>query len=378
MAETAGEKTEKPTPKRLKEAKRNGDYLQSRELSTALVVMMGLTWLTMTGPHIMASIKQMLADGLTFGAQDINNFEPAERAYNLIGTVLWPVGIVIVACALASILAPLLLGSLHFNPGVFQPKFNKLNPISGLKRQFSMNGVIELGKSIIKIALIGTIGFMVLWHRLGAIRVMGKSGIHEAIGQVGSIFTTVVLTLGASLFILAAVDVPVQLIRRNKRLMMSKQEIKDEHKDQDGNPQIKQAIRNRAAKNLMEAMRKNMEGASVVLTNPTHFAVALRYHPGKDSAPVVVARGADDVAAAIRELAAEKSVPVLQYPELTRAIFYTSQVGHFIDERLFMAVATVLAFVFRIENKLASEMDRPHIELPDDMRFDSDGRKIVN
>lgn len=379
MAEQpAGEKTEKPTAKRLQEAKRNGDYLQSRELSTALVVMAGIVWIAMTGPQLMASIKQMLTDGLSFSARDISQFEPAERAYNLIGTVLGPFGAVVLAAAAAAIVAPAVLGSLHFNAGVFKPKFGKLNPLTGAARLFSLNGVIELGKSILKVALLGSIGGWILWHRLDTIRVMGKSGIHEAVSELGSIFILVILALGGSLFILAGIDVPVQIFRRNKRLNMTKQEVKDEHKDADGNPQIKQAIRNRAARNLVESIRKNMEGASVVLTNPTHFAVALRYHPGRDSAPIVVARGADEIAAAIRELAAEKSVPMLQYPELTRALYFTSQPGQMIDERLFMAVATILAFVFRIENRMASEMDRPHIDLPEAMRFDSDGRNIVN
>jgi flagellar biosynthetic protein FlhB len=141
---------------------------------------------------------------------------------------------------------------------------------------------------------------------------------------------------------------------------------------------MKNAIRNRMHQNLSASMRKGVEEASVILTNPTHFAVALRYHPGRDGAPMVVARGSDELAAAIRELAAEKSKPVLQYPELTRAVYYTSRVGEPIDDRLYMAVATVLAFVFRIENSMATEMDRPHIDLPEAMRFDSDGNNIVN
>lgn len=374
----AGEKTEKPTAKRLREATRNGDILQSRELSTALVVMAGVAWLTMAGPHFIGSIELMLADALRFGAADIRDFQPAERTYNLLRILLVPVGGMVLACGVAAVVAPAMLGSLGFNSHALQPKFNKLDPIKGMKRLFSVNGLIELVKSIMKVALLGTIGGLLIWHRLDEIRMMGKVGIREAASEMGTIFTLLVLLLTAALFLLAAVDVPVQAIRRTKRLNMTKQEVKDEHKESDGSPQIKAAIRQRMIQNLNASMRKGIEEASVVLTNPTHFAVALRYHPGKDGAPVVVARGADEIAAAIRELAAEKSVPMLQYPELTRAIYFTSQMGQPIDERLFMAVAMVLAFVFRIENKMASEMDRPHIDLPEAMRFDSDGRNIVN
>jgi len=379
MAEgPAGEKTEKPTAKRLSEARSNGDILQSRELSTALVVMAGCAWLAATGPDFVGAIKQMLSDGLSFGASDIANFSPRERALHLLAVVLVPVGGVILATAVAAIAAPAMLGSLGFRAGAMKPKFGKLNPVTGLKRLFSLNGLIELAKSIAKIILIGSIGGYIIWSRLGEIRVMGKAGIQQSIGEVGSLFILVIMSLAASLFLLAAVDVPVQIVQRLKRLNMTKQEIKDEHKDSDGNPLVKNAIRSKMHQNLSASMRKGVEEASVILTNPTHFAVALRYHPGRDGAPMVVARGSDELAAAIRELAAEKSKPVLQYPELTRAVYFTSRVGEPIDERLYVAVAAILAFVFRVENSMAREIDRPHIDLPEAMRFDSDGNNIVN
>jgi len=379
MAEgPAGEKTEKPTAKRLSEARKNGDILQSKELSTALVVMAGVAWLAITGPDFIGAIKEMLTDGLSFSNADITNFSPRERGLHLLAIVAVPVGGLVLATAIAAIVAPALLGSLGFRMGAMAPKFSKLDPIKGMGRLFSVNGLIELGKSIMKILLLGSIGGTILWSRLDEIRMMGKTGIQEAIGQAGSLFILLIVSLAASLFLLAAVDVPAQIFQRMKRLNMTKQEIRDEHKDQDGNPQVKGAIRQRMLQNLSSSMRQGVAEASVVLTNPTHFAVALRYHPGRDGAPIVVARGADEIAAAIRELAHEKSVPVLQFPELTRAVYYTSRMNEPIDERLFMAVANVLAFVFRVENRMASEMDRPHIDLPEAMRFDADGNNIVN
>ncbi len=379
MAEgPGGEKTEKPTAKRLREATNKGDILQSRELSTALVVMAGIAWLAFTGPDFIGAIELMLTEGLSFTAQDIEDFSPGERAVHLLKAVAMPVGGVVLTTVLASIAAPALLGSFGFRAGAFAPKFSKLDPIKGMKKIVSLNGLIELLKSIAKVGLLGSIGGAILWNHMSTIQLMGKSGLEQAVSEAGSLFILLALTLAASLFIVAAADVPAQIFQRNKRLYMTKQEIKDEYKESDGNPQVKGAIRRRMHENLNASMRKGIEEASVVLTNPTHFAVALRYHPGKDGAPIVVARGADEVAAAIRELAHEKAVPVLQYPELTRAIFFTSRMGQAIDERLFMAVATVLAFVFRIENRMASEMDRPHIDLPEAMRFDSDGNNIVN
>jgi flagellar biosynthetic protein FlhB len=363
-----GEKTEKPTAKRLSEAAKKGDILQSRELSTAMVVMAGVAWLAFSGPALVAAIRQMLAEGLRFDS----------RAIHLIATVATPLAGVLLATLAAAIAAPALLGSLGFRPGAFQPKFEKLNPATGLKRIFSVNGLVELVKSLAKILLLGSIGGYLIWHRMDEIHNMGKAGIEPAISELGSVFILVALTLAASLFIVAGIDVPAQIMQRTKRLNMTKQEIKEEHKESEGSPEVKGAIRRRQYETLNGSVRKAVEEASVILTNPTHFAVALRYHPGRDAAPIVLARGVDDIAAAIRALAHDKSVPVLQYPELTRAIYFTSRAGQEIDERLFMAVATVLAFVFRIENRMASELDRPHIDLPESVRFDSNGQNIVN
>jgi len=156
---------------------------------------------------------------------------------------------------------------------------------------------------------------------------------------------------------------------------MTKQEIKDEHKESEGSPELKGHIRRKQYEVLSGSTRKAVAEASVIVTNPTHFAVALRYKPGQDAAPVVVARGCDAIAAAIRELADQNGVTVLQYPELARAIYFTSRAGQVVNEGLYMAVATVLAFVFRVENRMASEMDRPFITVPDDLRFDADGKK---
>ncbi|MBN8819085.1 MAG: flagellar biosynthesis protein FlhB [Sphingomonas sp.] len=373
-----GEKTEKPTAKRLSEAAKKGDILQSRELSTAMVVMAGVAWLAFSGPALVAAIRQMLAEGLSFDSSDIASFAPEQRAVHLLGTVAMPLAGVLLATLAAAIAAPALLGSLGFRPGAFQPKFEKLNPASGLKRIFSVNGLVELVKSLAKILLLGSIGGYLIWHRMDEIHNMGKAGIEPAISELGSVFILVALTLAASLFIVAGIDVPAQIMQRTKRLNMTKQEIKEEHKESEGSPEVKGAIRRRQYETLNGSVRKAVEEASVILTNPTHFAVALRYHPGRDAAPIVLARGVDDIAAAIRELAQDKSVPVLQYPELTRAIYFTSRAGQEIDERLFMAVATVLAFVFRIENRMASEMDRPHIDLPESLRFDANGKNIVN
>ena len=371
-----GEKTEKPTPKKLQDAAKKGDILQSKELATALVVMAGIGWIAITGPSVVESLSQMLIEALRFRREDITDFAPGARGMSLLTGIALPVGGIMLATTLAAIAGPAILGSLGFRPGAFAPKASKLNPAAGLKRMFGMQGLIELLKSIAKVGLLGSIGVWVIWDRLTAIIGLGKAGIAPAMSDLGNMFIMTCLIMAGGLFVIAGIDVPSQIMQRSKRLGMSKQDIKDEHKESEGSPELKGQIRRRQFEVLSGSARQAVAESSVVITNPTHFAVALRYKPGQDAAPVVVAKGCDAIAAAIRDLADQNGVTVLQYPDLARAIYFTSRPGHIVNEGLYMAVATVLAFVFRVENRMASEMDRPFINVPDDLRFDADGRKL--
>ena len=371
-----GEKTEKPTQKKLQDAAKKGDILQSKELATALVVMAGIGWIAVTGPSVIESLSQMLIEALRFRREDITDFAPAARGMSLLTGIALPVGGILLATTLAAIAGPAILGSLGFRPGAFAPKASKLNPAAGLKRMFGMQGVIELMKSIAKVTLLGAIGVWLIWDRLTAIIGLGSSGLAPAMSDLGNMFIMTCLVMAGGLFLIAGIDVPAQIMQRSKRLGMSKQDIKDEHKESEGSPELKGHIRRRQFEVLSGSTRKAVAEASVIITNPTHFAVALRYKPGQDAAPIVVAKGCDAIAAAIRELADQNGVTVLQYPDLARAIYFTSRAGQIVNEGLYMAVATVLAFVFRVENRMASEMDRPFISVPDDLRFDADGQKL--
>ena len=288
-----GEKTEKPTPKKLQDAAKKGDILQSRELGTALVVMAGIGWLAVTGPSMIDALSDMLTQALRFRRDDIVDFSPAERGLDLLTGIALPVAGVMLATFLAAIAAPALLGSLGFRPGAFAPKASKLNPGAGLKRIFGTQGLIELLKSIAKVGLLGSIGVWMIWDRLTAIIGLGKQGIAPAMADLGNMFILTCLVMAGGLFLIAGIDVPAQIMQRAKRLGMSKQEIKDEHKESEGSPELKGQIRRRQYETLNGSTRQAVAEASVIITNPTHFAVALRYKPGVDAAPVVVARGSD-------------------------------------------------------------------------------------
>lgn len=376
MADTPDndQKTEDPTPKRRRDAMEKGDVLQSRELGTALVIWAGAAWIVLAGPWIMDALGEMLAASLRFDNGDVRNFDPWSRFVDLIAIVLLPLGALMGIAFLATIAAPALLGSLGFRAKAFGFKGEKLNPISGIKRIFGINGLIELVKSLAKVALLGWAGWWLITSYLGQMVALGSQDVRAAIGDLGGIFIVAVVVMAGMLALIALVDVPAQLFQRLQRLRMTKQEVKDEHKQTEGSPELKAAIRRKQHEVLRGSARKAVSEATVVLTNPTHFAVALRYRPGYDAAPVVVARGRGATAAAIRELAGESKIPVLSYPQLTRAIYYTVQTGHAVREDLYIAVATVLAFVFNLDAAMAQGIAQPDVDVPENARFDEDGR----
>ena len=376
MSENADkdQRTEAPTPKRRRDAAERGDVLQSKELGTALVVLVGAGWLALAGPMMMGTLQDMIGQGLTFDAGDVRNFDPGAALLRLLGIVALPlIGLFALTLA-AAVGAPAMLGSLGLRGRALAFKADKLNPLSGMKKIFGLQGLIELGKSMAKVALLGGVGLWLLLSQSRATIGLGAEDIRTALGGVGHTFIVAVLIMAAALALIGAIDVPAQIYQRLQRLKMTKQEAKDEHKQTEGSPEAKAAIRRRQYEVARNSARGAIAEATVVLTNPTHFAVALRYRPGVDAAPSVVARGRGVTAEAIRALAAEHQVPLLSYPQLTRALYYTSRVGQAIREDLYMAVATVLAFVFNLDAALAAGGRQPAVEVPQALRFDTSGR----
>lgn len=376
MADThdQDQKTEAPTPKRKRDASEKGDVLQSRELGTALVVLSGAIWLAVAGPMAVDAMGTMVVEGLTFEARDLRNFDPGATVLRLLGIVLLPVAVLFALTIIAAVGTPAMLGSLGFRAGAFAFKGSKLNPLSGMKRIFGMQGLIELAKSIAKVLLLGSIGVWLLMSEARSLVGLSSSEIRPALASAGNTFVLAVLIMGGALAAIALIDVPAQILQRTRRLRMTKQEVKDEHKQTEGSPELKAAIRRRQHEVLRNSARGAIAEATVVLTNPTHFAVALRYKPGEDAAPLVVAKGRGATADAIRELAGEHQVPMLSYPQLTRALYFTSRPGQVIREDLYLAVATILAFVFNLEAALAAGAAQPSVDVPAEARFDAQGR----
>jgi len=370
------QKTEAPTPKKLRDAAEKGDVLASRELGTALVVAIGAAWIAFAGPAMVGSLETMVRDGLSFGFEDVRTFDPAGAALRLLAIIAIPIVGLFALTIFAAIGAPALLGSLGFRGKAVGFKASKLNPASGLKRMFGLQGLMELGKSLLKVLLIGSLAVWLLMGELPGLIGLGTRDTRAAIYSLGGTFVFAVLLMAGALIFIAMIDVPMQMVQRTRRLRMTKQEIRDEHKQQEGSPEVKGHLRAKQREVARRSVQKAMGEATVVLTNPTHFAVALRYKQGSDPAPILLARGRGVAAEAIRELAAENNVPMLSYPELTRAIYYTTRAGQFVREDLYLAVATVLAFVFNLDAARAAGHAQPSVEVPSEARFDADGRRV--
>ena len=374
MSESAGEKTEAPTPKRRQKALDDGTMLKSREFASALGVLIGCAWLAMLGPEMLSACKEVMAAGFTFGRADVEHFEPFRPLAEAGGKLAPSLAVLFVISVLGAIASQAGLGALRFNAKLWKPKASKLNPASGLKRIFGANGWIELGKSLLKVILLGSIGGYMLWSMAQQSVGLVTSDFHRAVNELGGTFLTLLFVMSGGLVLIAMIDVPVQAIRLLAQLRMSKEEIKEEYKESEGSPETKAGIRARQREVLKGGFRKALGEAHVVLTNPTHFAVALRYDQMNDQIPVVVAKGRGATALAIRELAAEMQLPVLEYPTLARAVYYTSKEGQEIRDDLYMAVATVLAFVFGV-NQAAGGL-QPLVTVPTTARFDENGVQL--
>jgi flagellar biosynthesis protein FlhB len=368
------QQTEAPTEKRRRDAVEKGDVLQSRELGTALVVLGGAAWIALAGPWMMSALERMLVGSLSFDSGAIEDFDPAGAAIRMIGMIAIPLFSLFAVTIVAAVGTPALLGSLGFRWSAIAFKGNKLDPLAGIRRIFGVQGLVELGKSLAKVILLGAVAAWLLSSRSGQLMTLGRQDIIPALSELGRTFIVAVLVMALALAAIAAIDIPAQMFQRAARLRMSKQEVKDEHKQTEGSPELKAAIRRKQHETLRGSARTAVAEASVVLVNPTHFAVALRYRPGVDTAPIVVARGRGATAQAIRDLAEENTVPVLSYPQLTRAIYYTARAGQVIREDLYIAVATVLAFVFNLDRAMAEGIEQPQVEVPEGARFDEDGR----
>lgn len=367
-ADSDAEKTEPASAKRLEQAREEGDVPRSREVATFTVLMAAGCCLWFFGEGVVRRLSAAMVSGLSLNRDQIFDADVLlHRIASDVGTVLLsclPLALVVMAVALAS---PLLVGGWLFSSKAFMPKFSKLNPISGLGNMVSTNALVELLKAIIKTIVVGLVAWMVVRHQKEAVLALSVESLRSGSAHLVDLLASAFLIIVSALGFIAAIDGPYQIWHYANKHKMTRQEMIQESKETDGNPQIKAKIRQMQREMSRRRMMAAVPSADVVVTNPTHYAVALKYTDG-GGAPQVVAKGSDMVAAKIREIATANKVAILEAPALARALHKHTEIGDEIPEALYSAVAQVLAYVFQLRSYSKSGGARPdlpqRIEVP--------------
>lgn len=374
MAEDSGqEKTEEPTGKRLEDARKKGQIARSRELNTFVMLITSATLLLMLGQHMGAGLIEMMHAQFQLSRESI--FDPLSVLIHFKRVMLD--GVMLIApfmavLVIAAIAAPLALGGWVFSWEALEPKLEKLDPIKGIPRLFALRGLIELGKALLKFLLIFAVAMVLFRTFLQELLGLSAEPLEQAIGHGLHIIALCFLLLSASLIVVVMVDVPYQLWDHAKKLKMTLQEIKDEMKETEGSPEVKGRIRRLQMEMAQNRMMAEVPKADVIVTNPSHYAVALKYDPNSSGAPKLVAKGVDLMAAQIRNLAASAKVPMLASPPLARALYYSTDLDKEIPQGLYLAVAQVLAYVYQLKTARQHQWDEPlppnEIKVPDEFK----------
>ena len=349
QGESGQERTERATPKRRQESREQGQAPQSRELGTTLVLLAGAAGLLALGDGLLGGLSEIMRSGLRLD-RDLLLRESAmievfgQTALGAL-SLLAPFFLLL---AVAAVAAPLALHGWIFSGQAFTFQWKRLNPVSGLGRIFSRQGLIELVKALAKFAVVAAIAGVLIWQTFPRVVGTGLEPLAAGLGHASRLLGWSFLALSAAMILIAVVDVPFQLWEHANKLKMTRQEVRDELKETEGRPEVRGRIRRLQQELAQRRMMTEVPKADVIVTNPTHFAVALKYDPAKMRAPVVVAKGADLIAAHILRLGQEFRVPRLAAPPLARALYYSARIGQEVPTGLYHAVAKVLAYVFQL------------------------------
>lgn len=369
--ESTGEKRFDPSAKRKSDAALKGDVLRSKEVATAVAMLTGIFMMASVGPWLFDGVKGVAFASFQFNLDKSAEFDPAIIAWNAGAAVLPPILVIGIAVMIITLGTQLLLGEGRFVPQNLKPKGQRVNPMNGLKRMFGSQGLIELGKSILKLVLLGAIAAYWITTTLESLLGIGRSTLKSQLDFAWEAGGTLIALLTGGLVIIAMIDYPIQMFQRNKRLKMSFEDLKNEAKQAEGSPEMKSARRQRQRDLSRGSVGKAMKEAQFVVVNPMHFAIAMTYDPDLAPAPVVLAKGRGETALAMREMAGEMGLPVLEYPSLARAVYFTTRVNQMVREELYIAVAALVAFVLSL--KRGEKVVPPQITVPDTLRYDPDG-----
>ena len=373
--DSSQEKTEEPTGRKLEKAREEGQIARSKELGTMAILLSAAVAFLIFGPALGKTLENILRYSFSMTREEV--FDPAKPIIHL-GAMAQEAALALVPFMLILVIAGVIgntaLGGFLFSGKSLMPKFSRLNPIEGVKRMFSLKSLMELFKAMIKTLLVGGVGWFLLNDAIPQLRDMSMQDPRLSISHAVELMAWSFFYLSCSLILIAMVDIPFQIYDNNEKLRMTKQEVKDEHKDTEGKPEIKRKIRQLQYEMTQRRMLQEVPQADVVITNPTHFSVALKYNAKTMRAPIVVAKGADHMALKIREIAKAHGVEMVETPPLTRAIYYHTDINQEVPSGLYLAVAQVLAYVFQLRRYRRGYGKRPghlpRFDIPADLRKD--------
>jgi len=368
------EKTEEATPRRLEKAREDGQTARSKELATMAVLIAGAGGLLIFGAQLGAAMEAIMRDAFTLERSAI--FDTRHMSIQLLASAkeaAWALSPIMLLLVIAAIAGSIGIGGLLFSGKAIAPKPNRMDPVKGLGKMFSARSLIELVKAIAKVGLVMALAILILNVRTEDLLAIAEEPAVPAMEHVLWTLGWSFFLLSCATIIIAIIDVPFQIFDHQKKLRMTKQEVKDEHKDTEGKPEVKGKIRQLQREMSQRRMMQDVPTADVVITNPTHYAVALKYDSNSMGAPKVVAKGNDETAFKIMEIAREYKVEILRTPPLTRAVYHNSDIGDEIPDGLYMAIAQVLAYVFQLRQFRKGRGPKPgmpDLPIPSDLRRD--------
>ena len=343
------DKSEQPTDSKLKKAKEKGQIPRSRELTSLIILLVGIMLFWIMGTHFVSKLKTIIQQAMLVAHRTDDDKQIIFNLINLLTAGFWAILPIFVGLVIVAIIAPLSVGGLLFSLQSIKPNLGKLNPISGFKRLFSLRIFSELFKSILKVVLIAFAAALFLIHQFPNMLALPSMYLNNALSQVMQLLIYASLLIVLALIPMVGFDIFYQIWSNLKKLKMSKQEVKDEFKEQEGNPQIKGRIRQMQQAMARRRMMKDVPKANVIVTNPTHYAVALQYDEKTMSAPKILAKGTDNIASKIKQIAQEHQIPQLEAPPLARALYRHGEIGKSIPAELYAAVAQILAWVYQLK-----------------------------
>ena len=377
MAEDTGqERTEQPTPRRIQQAREKGQVPTSRELNTMLMMLIAGATIMLIGPGIVDDFLDMFRRFLNISRENIfdTTAMPVLLEEAIIDALL-TLSPFFALMILASVAGPLMMGGVTFSTQALSFKWDKLNPVTGMGRVFSKKGLVELVKALVKFLIIGTTAILFLYTKMDVYLGLGSEPLVQALPHMAKLLTWSFLAIASVLVFIALVDVPFQIYDYTQQLKMTFQEVRDENKDTEGNPEVRGRAKQVQREMAQRRMMAEVPEADVIITNPEHYSVAIKYDQSNMTAPIVVAKGADIIAMQIRMIAREHEVPILQAPPLARSLYHTTEINDEIPAALYLAVAQVLAYIFKLRtdprwNKRKKEHELNDLPIPEDMKYD--------